>query len=121
MINQPDTQELLTEARRVLLEELLPQLPEERQYEARMVASTLGMTIRELEQRRRGEPLQTEAMLLDFLAGQGLSVESELPEATLARALRERRLDGADPGLRALLRRLTETRLKINKPGYLKK
>lgn len=120
MINQPDTRELLTEARRVLLEELLPQLPEERQYEARMVASTLGMTIRELEQGDRGEPAQTDQALLDFLLARNLSVKNQSPEATLAQAIRQRRLDGRDRELRALLRRMTETRLKINKPGYLK-
>jgi hypothetical protein len=49
-----------------------------------------------------------------------LTEESGQGEETLARALRERTLVGGDRELRTILRAMTETRLKVNNPGYLK-
>jgi hypothetical protein len=59
-------------------------------------------------------------MLSRFLVGHALPEESGQGEQTLARALRERVVDGGDRELRAVLRAMTETRLKVNNPGYLK-
>lgn len=118
MINQPETRDLLAEARQVLLESLAPELAGERKYEALMIANAMGMAIRELEQ---GEPEEADRALRAFLAKQSLDDTAAEAEAELARAIFERRLDGTDPALRSVLRTLTESRLRINNPGYLKR
>ncbi|HEY2891769.1 MAG TPA: phosphotransferase [Dongiaceae bacterium] len=50
-IGQPDGAGLLAEARRVLSEDLLAQLPEQRRYEARMIANAMAIAGRELAAR----------------------------------------------------------------------
>lgn len=121
MINQPGTRDLLTVARQVLLDSVTPELTGERKYQTLMVSNAMGMAIRELEQREQGEPEQTDRTVRAFLAERSLGDTVGEPEAELALAIRERRLDGADPALRAVLRTLTEARLRINNPGFLKR
>ncbi|WP_339751390.1 DUF6285 domain-containing protein [uncultured Marinobacter sp.] len=121
MINQPETRDLLTEARQVLLDSVAPELTGERKYQALMVANAMGMAIRELEQREQGQSEQTDQTVQAFLAEQSLEASAGEAETALARAIRERHLDGADPALRSVLRTLTEGRLRINNPGYLKR
>lgn len=129
MINQPETRDLLAEARQVLLDSVAPELAGEHKYQALMIANAMGMAIREIEQREQGEPEQTDRGLQAFLAQQALTVpdfsgssgeRAVEAEGELARAIYERRLDGTDTELRSVLRTLTETRLRINNPGYLK-
>jgi hypothetical protein len=120
MINQPDTRDLLTEARQVLLDSVAPELAGERKYQALMIANAMGMAIRELEQREQGQPEETDQTVRAFLAERSLEVTDGEAESALARAILERGLDGADPALRSVLRTLTEARLRINNPGYLK-
>lgn len=120
MINQPHTGDLLTEARRVLLDSLVPELNGEHKYHALMIANALGMAVRELEQRDRGEPEGTDRALEAFLTRHEIPRESDVPEGDLARAIRQRKLGGSSEELRSMLRRITEARLRINKPGYLK-
>lgn len=120
MINEPDTRDLLTEARQVLLDSLVPGLAGEQKYQALMIANAMGMAIREIAQREQGEPEATDRALSQFLAGHELPDDPSQGEQTLARALRDRRLDGADPELRSVLRGMTEARLRINNPGFLK-
>ncbi len=140
MINEPDSRDLLTEARQVLLDSLVPDLAGEQKYQALMIANAMGMAIREIEQRAQGEPEATDRSLSQFLAGHQLpdvpaqgqqppvqgQTQGQSPNAlsqgeqTLARALRDRRLDGADPELRSVLKGMTEARLRINNPGFLK-
>lgn len=119
MINQPDTHDLLTEARRVLMDSLVPGLEGERKYEALMIANAMGMAIRELEQCELGEPDATDRLLSAFLADHALDEAMENAELSLASAVRQRQLDGDDPELRSILRAVTEARLRINNPGYL--
>lgn len=121
MINQPETRDLLTEARQVLLDSVTAELTGEHKYQALMVANAMGMAIRELEQRERGEPEQTDQTVRAFLEERSPGDTAGEPEADLALAIRERRLEGADPALRAVLRILTEARLQINNPGFLKR
>lgn len=120
MINQPRTDDLLAEARRVLLESLVPELSGEKKYQALMVANAMGMAVRELELRDEGEPEATDRALAAFLTACEIPHESDLPEGDFALAIRQRKLDGLNKELRSMLRRITETRLRINKPGYLK-
>ena len=121
MINRQETRDLLTEARRVLLDSVAGQLAGEHKYEALMVANAMGMAIREFEQCEQGQPEQTDQAVRAFLAERSLKATASESEAELARAIRERRLDGADPPLRSVLLTLTEARLQINNPGYLKR
>lgn len=48
LVDRPDGQELLVEARRLLREELMPQLQGELRYKAAMIANAMGMAAREL-------------------------------------------------------------------------
>src|SRR3546814_11673443 len=50
MANSPRGSDLLGVARRTLLDELLPPLPPEKTYEARMVARAMAIAARELDQ-----------------------------------------------------------------------
>ncbi len=120
MINEPNTKDLLAEARQVLLDSLVPGLAGEQKYQALMIANAMGMAIREIEQREQGEPEATDGLLARFLAAHQLSDDPSQGEQTLARALRERSLDGDDPELRSVLKGMTEARLRINNPGFLK-
>lgn len=120
MINEPNSRDLLTEARQVLLDSLVPDLAGEQKYQALMIANAMGMAIREIEQREQGEPDTTDRALSQFLAGHRLPDAPSQCEQTLARALRDRRLEGNDPELRSILRGMTEARLRINNPGFLK-
>lgn len=48
MRDEPRAEKLLMQARKTLIEDLLPNLPEGRRYEALMVASAMAMAVREL-------------------------------------------------------------------------
>lgn len=120
MINQPETRDLLTEARQVLLDSVAPELAGEHKYQALMIANAMGMAIREIEQREQGQPEEIDQAVRAFLAQRSLDSKAAEAEGELARAIYERRLDGTDPDLRSVLRTLTEARLWINNPGYLK-
>ena len=47
MLEKPDAADLLTTAREVVLNELLPALPPEKAFAARMVAAAMALAIRE--------------------------------------------------------------------------
>jgi len=118
MINQPDGAALLEEARRTLMERLLPALPPEEAYAARMIARAMGIAARELQQR---DALDTDATgaIAAFLAEAGLS---GLPadESTLGRLIREQRLPASSQkALPDLLMRLTRHKLALSNPRYL--
>ncbi len=53
---QPEGSVLLTEARRLAIEELVPLLPEDRRYEARMIANAMAIAGRELAALRAQAP-----------------------------------------------------------------
>jgi hypothetical protein len=111
MREQPDGAALLEAARRVLLEELLPALPEENRYAARMVAAAMAIAAREA----RADP-GPEDELLRALAGG--------PDA-LARLCGEIRAGRHDPGtpchdtVRAWLETYIRLRLAISNPRAL--
>jgi len=93
---QPAGTVLLNEARRLLQEELLPLLPEERRLEGRMIASAIAIAEREL----------------------GLYRPSAPDERELAAAIRAGRHDG-DPKLRDLLAARILARLAVSNPRAL--
>ncbi|CAM5207403.1 hypothetical protein CDEF62S_01839 [Castellaniella defragrans] len=118
MINQPDGAALLEEARRTLMEQLLPALPPDEAYTARMVARAMGIAARELQQREAAAADAT-AAIAAFLAQAGLA---DLPahEGTLSRLIREQRLPTpSQKALPDLLMRLTRHKLALSNPKYL--
>lgn len=121
MINKPDIHDLLTEARQVLMNSLTPELAGARKYEALMIANVMGMTIRELGQAEQTKVEEADLAASAFLTARSEPDDNGESEASLAEAIRERRLDGTDKALRDVLRTLTEARLGINSPGYLKR
>lgn len=66
---EPMGEMLLAEARRVMLEELLPLLPEDRHYEARMTANAMAIVARELAVLQPVQPDQ-KPLALAIRAGQ---------------------------------------------------
>jgi hypothetical protein len=94
--DQPDGAMLLAEARRLLSEELLPQLPEARRYEWRMIANAMAIAGREMTARA---PAQGD-------------------EKGLAAGIRRGRYDN-DAGLRDRLAADVLARLAISNPKVL--
>jgi uncharacterized protein DUF6285 len=93
---EPGGRELLQVAREVLLEELLPRLPEGDRYAARMVANAMAIAAREL-----GEPLQP-----------------PVDTARLAAGIRAGRHDD-DARVLESLREITRARLAVSNPRIL--
>jgi len=121
VINRPDNHDLLMEARKVLLNSLTPELTGARKYEALMIANTMSMAIRELGQSEQAKVEEADQAVSTFLKARSQPNHNTEDETSLAAAIRERRLDGREPALRGVLRTLTEARLGINNPSYLKR
>lgn len=125
-LDQPDGTMLLEEARRTLLEALLPLLPSDRRYEALMVANAMAIAGREAGQ--AGEAVR--ALLGDLAVLTGRTVDAGLSETEhaglfaeleqgLARQIRGGGYDASGPqrdAVRRYLRRATMARLKISNP-----
>lgn len=93
---EPAGAELLKVARASLLEALLPLLPAESHYTARMVANAMAIAARELQQP---------------------PADSAVDAARLAREIRAGRHDGGD--IAPLLREITRARLAVSNPRLL--
>jgi len=127
MNNAPDGAELLRVARKVLREQLLPGIAEDRRYEALMVANAMAIAAREL---KAGESdLREELRMLtqfygDTTVGEsGNSMKDKVASLNrrLAKDIRSGVLDGAcAQGVRALLKAQVTARLRISNPKYLK-
>lgn len=117
MINQPDGAALLDVARRTLMERLLPALPPDEAYAARMVARAMGIAARELQQgqARQADTVSTIARFLEQAGYGGLTPD----ERTLGRLIRERRLpEQCQPALAELLMALTRRKLALSNPKF---
>ena len=100
MADQPDGAALLKAARALLLETLLPALPEERRYEALMVASAMAIAAREM----------AAALPEDALA--------EAEAAILAKAIRQGQKDANAEVYEELLTE-SKKRLAVSNPKLL--
>ena len=67
--DRPQCAELLAVARRTLLDELVPALPEDKRYQALMVANALAIAGRALEQPDREDPAALEVLAAAIRAG----------------------------------------------------
>lgn len=126
--DRPDGAALLAEARRVLLEMLLPLLPADRRLDALMIANAMGIAGRELEGADRA-PREALARLC-ALYGEtppappdgGLRDSLAALERRLAADLRAGAFDSGAKrdALRAHLRATTAARLTVSNPKLLK-
>jgi hypothetical protein len=127
--DRPGGQLLLDIARRVLLEELLPLLPEERRLDGLMVANAMGIAGR--EQEAGAAPLRAALARLAAIYGERVPAELSDAEASDMMQRLDRRLAGDiragvfDSGAKrdALLAHLeatTRARVAITNPKILK-
>ncbi|MBV1797929.1 DUF6285 domain-containing protein [Siccirubricoccus sp. G192] len=116
MLERPDGPELLEVARDVLLQDLLPHLPEAKRYQARMVANAMAIARREAT----ADPAPALAQLRA-----ALTLPDAAPEALLARLAREIRAGAHDPGtaghaaLAAALAEMVRLRCAVSAPRAL--
>lgn len=136
MINQPDAQALLAQARKVLLQELLPLLPRERVYDALMMANAMAIAGREAAGGAAAQA-QVDEAIAGFYRSIGLpagsaparaagdragdaAASTASPEAVLAADIRQGAIAPEhDAALLALLRGITRGKLAISNPKYL--
>lgn len=129
MAGRDDAADLLEEARRTLLETLLPLLPAERRYDGLMAANAMAIAAR---QTRLGDDLLRAevkglAALLDAPdadCGSAAELRARLItlERRLARDIRGGAYDAPEPrrdALRRHLRAATEARLQLSNPKAL--
>lgn len=129
ILDRPDGTALLEEARRTLLEVLLPLLPSERRYDALMVANAMAIAGREAEEERAAaHDLLNELAALTGATAQAGPSESERTrlfielEGQLARHIRSGNFDAPGPrreAARWYLRNATMMRLRISNPKAL--
>lgn len=114
MRDRPTSGELLQEARRILREELAPELRGAERYKALMIANAVGMAARELA---AGEaPLRREKTLLQGL----LSEEGELAALNAKLAAKLRRGEGSgDTGTYQALLEIAEAKVAEVNPKAL--
>ena len=108
-------------ARRTLLDEVLPHVPDGQRYQTLMVANALGIAARELASGAQDRAALAQAMAR--LAGDG-DGDGDGDAATvrrrLAAAIRSGALDD-EPALVPLLRREVKAALAVANPKYLKR
>ena len=115
----PGGAELLRQARRTLLEELLGELPETRRYDVLMIASAMAMAARELEAGEEGEAERKDLEeLLGPASEDDLAAALKSLNERLAAEIRAGRRDG-DARTHALLRQDAAARLEISNPKAL--
>lgn len=112
-MSRPSAPDLLLTARQLLLDELLPALPRDLHYQARMIASAMIMAARDQQQGSQcaaEERQQLQALLDD-------SSEEDLLQLRkhLAGAIRQGRFDH-QPQLQQSLRQINRSQLAINNP-----
>jgi Domain of unknown function (DUF6285) len=118
MSDLPTGRELLALARDVLLNDLLPRLPEQYRLDARLVANSIAIAEREAV---LGPGLANQ-ILRELEALYGTAAGEEDPLARFARGLRVGAFEGAarhDREARAILWRLTIFKLRQANPRFL--
>ncbi|AWY38646.1 acyl-CoA dehydrogenase [Pseudomonas putida] len=116
---RPDAKDLLAIARQTLLDQLLPQLPDNLRYQALMVANAMAIAGRECAAGAQAQAL--EMAQLSALLEEVPAVSADVPR-TLCRAIRQGRFDtpGAEQEhLLSALSAITRARLSISNPKAL--
>lgn len=118
-MNRPAGDELLTVARHALLNELLPLLPEGKTYDVLMIANAMAIAARELAASQAAGGLGGDQVASYLHAQEVQSVEPT--EQGLASLIRRRGIDTSrHSSLRALLLSLTQEKLALSNPKYLR-
>lgn len=118
---EPSGAELLRVARQTLLEELLPRLPQENHYAARMCANAMAIAARELEG-AGGDPAAEVArvrrLLPEWEPAGDIEAQAGEANARLAAAVRAGRFEAPqeEAALFDHLRKTTEERLAVSAP-----
>lgn len=119
MINRPRGDELLAVARRTLLDDLLPLIPADKAYEARMIANAMAIAARELSRCKDVDDETTER-IAEFYRAIGMDPSVVASEQSLADQIRRRLIDSLHfRRLHALLLDVTRAKLAISNPKYL--
>ncbi|MEN9314319.1 MAG: hypothetical protein RIS35_712 [Pseudomonadota bacterium] len=114
MLDDPRGTEILEAVSRLMRDTLIPALPAEVVFQARVAANALDLVLREL---RTGARLEDEARgRLVALLGQDASL-TEL-EAELSRRIREGEVDLASPQLLEHLWATTMAKMSVDQPAY---
>lgn len=120
MSDRPTGAELLAEARRTLLEEVLDHLPADRRYDGLMIANAMAIAARELQ--AGGAPVSERLATLRQLYGTGGGAGLADLERRLAAEIRAGAYDPAGDrreAVRRYLRRAVLARLAISNPKAL--
>ncbi|MGH7121016.1 MAG: DUF6285 domain-containing protein [Acetobacteraceae bacterium] len=121
MRDGPSGAVLLAIARAKLLGELLPCLPRDQVYTARMIANAMAIAARELSSNRSAVATEEAARIAAFYRSQGLpapplDVSVDAMERVLAANIRSGRLDAAGRALLDLLEWQVAGRLRLANP-----
>jgi hypothetical protein len=125
MTDKPDGAALLEEARRTLLETLLPLLPPERRYDGLMIANAMAIAAREAGQGDAPgrESVKLLAPLFPASApSENLRAQLQELETRLASEIRAGLCDAPGPrrdAIRDYLRRAATARVRVNNPKAL--
>lgn len=114
MIDAPHGADMLDAVARLLRDTLIPQLPADTVFQARVAANAVDLVAREI---RLGAAAQTDATTrLKAL----LSLDASLPalEVELAKRIREGRVGADTPGLMDHLWATTLAKMAIDQPSY---
>jgi len=112
-MSRPSAPDLLKSARQLLLDELLPALPRELHYEARMIANAMIIAARDQQQGSRC--INEEQRHLQALLDDSSTSELSALRQQLARAIRQGQFD-QHPLLNQRLRQINQSQLAINNP-----
>ena len=114
MLDQPHGADILAAVSRLLRDTLMPRLPPDAVFQARVAANALDLVAREI---RFGETVEREAMLrLQTLLGRdGSLVELE---TELSLRIRNGDVDLQSPGVAEHLWATTLAKMKIDQPNY---
>jgi hypothetical protein len=118
MLERPGAEDLLTTARSLLLEELLPLLPEAQRFQLRMVANAMGIAARAEAQGDAWR--ETLRARLRAMLSMPQSDDAALLRA-LASEIRAGQRDPGDAETAAILRELTRARCAVSAPRALER
>ena len=114
MLDQPHGADILAAVSRLLRDTLMPQLPPDAVFQARVAANALDLVAREI---RFGATVEREALQrLQALLDRDGSLQ-EL-ESDLSLRIRDGELDLQSPGLTEHLWQTTLAKMKIDQPSY---
>jgi hypothetical protein len=124
MLDRPTGAELLAEARRTLLELLLPLLPPDRRYDGLMVANAMAIAARELAGGAASLRTAMDALapLVETASADASAEQLRRLEGQLARDIRAGVYDASGKrrdAARRYLREVTMARLRLSNPKAL--